>query len=878
MKKFSFILAAFAAALMTFSCNKAEKIVDAPEEDGYEYTFFIGETKATLNDATIAWESGDKVGIYAEGTTNKYGAVSVNPVKFNVYLDAPLTAGKTVNFYYPYSSSNSSKAANEVSLVIPASQTNGNMDAMPQAGIPYTVPADFASGANDVAMLHFCNLGSVIRFLVYSSDATYRTETVEKVIFDADHGLAGSFTFDLTAVDYNNASTLAISGCAAKSVVVTGAPAIGTNQSDAGVVDMVVAPGTYYGKITLFTSAAKYEYTLAEPQKLTFGRNKIKKIGLDLASANCVRVDPHPVGEVFVPATSIAAGDKILITSGNTGSIRVMGAQNSNNRTSVTCNVTDGKIVSTIDMFPMIVGAGTENASYFTLFDPTVPGYLYAASSGSNHLKTRTDSNVDSEWEITLDATGKATKFQATGSSNRKIMRYNDGNSVFSCYASGQQDVYVFKIDNATAITAVDQNIKYNVTSVEIPFSVANPSGATTATFGDNPGNCASNLAVNADKVTFDITANTGDAARTVVVNISNNGVTKAVNITQAAAPVKLVMGEISATVHENDIVFSWPALAHTAGYQISTDGGSTYGATQEGTSYTWSGLTALTSYTIYVKAIGDGTFTLDSDPASKQATTLAPTLGIPSDITWTRASKTVSWTDTNTGAGTYGTDYKYQYTIDNGATQVDVPAPGTSVVLTITESSVFKLRAVALTESNRTSAWSDALQCSVGMTAIYTANFEGSSEHRNSGSNSYSSNSYTVSGVAWTLRYADVVTSGTPLAGSANITARIAKNTTNSPSATTANILSGSTTIKRVTFLMKKNANTTTFTAQYSTDGGATWTDMTYVENTGVTNGYKADLDVTATDFRMKFSWSVSSSTGSNRDQQLDDIVVYAE
>lgn len=876
MKKFSFILAAFAAALMTFSCNKAEKIVDAPEEDGYEYTFFIGETKATLNDATIAWESGDKVGIYAEGTTNKYGAVSVNPVKFNVYLDAPLAAGGKVYCYYPYSGSNSSKASNAVSLTIPASQTLGDMDAMPQAGIPFTVPSDFASGANDVAMLHFCNLGSVVRFLVYSSDAAYRTETVEKIVFDADKGLAGAFTFDLTAVDYDNASTLAVSGCAAKSVVVTGAPAIGTNQSDAGVADMVIAPGTYYGKITLITDAARYEYTLAEPQKLTFGRNKIKKIGLDLASANCVRTDPHPVGEVFVPATSIAVGDKILITSGYTGSIRVMGSQSSNNRSSVAYNVTDGKIVSTIDMFPMIVGAGTENASYFTLYDLTVPGYLYTASSGSNYLRTQASSNVNSEWEIEIGDNGKATKFQATGSSNRQFLRFNP--SLFSCYASGQQDVYVFKLDNATAITAVDQNIKYNVTSVEIPFSVANPSGATTATFGDNPGNCASNLAVNADKVTFDITANTGDAARTVVVNISNNGVTKVVNITQAAAPVKLVMGEISATAHENDIVFSWAALAHTAGYQVSTDGGSTYGATQEGTSYTWSGLTALTSYTIYVKAIGDGTFTLDSDPASKQATTLAPTLGIPSDITWTRASKTVSWTDTNTGAGTYGTDYKYQYTIDNGATQVDVPAPGTSVVLTITESSVFKLRAVALNENNRTSVWSDALQCAVGMTAIYTANFEGSSEHRSSGNNSYTSTlHYTVGGVQWTLQYADAVTTGGPLNGNANIMARIAKKTTNSPSATTANILSGSTTIKRVTFLMKK-VTAVTFTAQYSTDGGATWTDMTYVENTGVEYGYKADLDVTATDFRMKFSWSVSSSTTGNRDQQLDDIVVYAE
>ena len=106
---------------------------------------------------------------------------------------------------------------------------------------------------------------------------------------------------------------------------------------------------------------------------------------------------------------------------------------------------------------------------------------------------------------------------------------------------------------------------------------------------------------------------------------------------------------------------------------------------------------------------------------------------------------------------------------------------------------------------------------------------------------------------------------------------ARIAQKTTNSPSATTANILSATKTIKKVTFLMKK-VTAATFAAQYSTDGGTTWTDMTYVENTGVEYGYKADIDVTATDFRMKFSWSVTSSTGSNRDQQLDDVVVYAE
>ncbi len=719
MKKYSYILAALAAALMTFSCNKAEKIVDAPEEDGYEYTFFIGETKATLNDATIAWESGDKVGIYAEGTTNRYGAISLNPTKFNVNLQAPLAAGGKVYFYYPYYNGNGSNAANAVSLTIPASQTLGDMDAMPQAGIPYTISSDFVSGNNDVAMLHFCNLGSVVRFLVYSSDAAYRTETVEKIVFDADKGLAGSFNFDLTAVDYDNASTLAVTGCAAKTVTVTGAPAVGTNQSDAGVADMVVAPGTYYGKITLITDAARYEYTLTEPQKLTFGRNKIKKIGLDLASANCVRTDPHPIGEVFVPATSIAVGDKILITSGYTGSVKVMGSQGGNNRAAVSYNITDGKIVSTIDMFPMIVGAGTENASYFTLYDLTVPGYLNAASSGSNYLRTQASSDVNSEWEIELDATGKATKFQATGSSfTRKIMRYNDGSNVFSCYSTGQKDVYVFKLDNATAITAVDQNIKYDVTSVEIPFSVANPSGATTATFGDNPGNCASNLAVNADKVTFDITANTGDAARTVVVNISNNGVTKAVNITQAAAPVKLVMSAISATPEQDEIAFTWPAVTNATGYKVSVDGGNTY-ADNSANSYTWSGLTPLTSYTIYVIAVGDGVFYSDSDPASFAATTAAPRLSAPTGLSWTQGTKTVTWTDTNTGAGVYGTDYKYVYTIDGGANQVEVTS-STSAVLTITESKTLKVKAVALTAAHRDSDWSAEQYCLIGSLITY--------------------------------------------------------------------------------------------------------------------------------------------------------------
>ncbi len=44
--------------------------------------------------------------------------------------------------------------------------------------------------------------------------------------------------------------------------------------------------------------------------------------------------------------------------------------------------------------------------------------------------------------------------------------------------------------------------------------------------------------------------------------------------------------------------------------------------------------------------------------------------------------------------------------------------------------------------------------------TPHYKADFEGETEHRTSGTNSYTSNTYTVSGVKWELKYADAVTS----------------------------------------------------------------------------------------------------------------------
>ena len=74
----------------------------------------------------------------------------------------------------------------------------------------------------------------------------------------------------------------------------------------------------------------------------------------------------------------------------------------------------------------------------------------------------------------------------------------------------------------------------------------------------------------------------------------------------------------------ETSLTFSWDAVANASGYQVSTDGGSTYGSTLTTTSYTWTGLSASTTKTLYVKALGDNSNYTHSDAATASGTTTA--------------------------------------------------------------------------------------------------------------------------------------------------------------------------------------------------------------------------------------------------------------
>lgn len=103
---------------------------------------------------------------------------------------------------------------------------------------------------------------------------------------------------------------------------------------------------------------------------------------------------------------------------------------------------------------------------------------------------------------------------------------------------------------------------------------------------------------------------------------------------------VKYVEGEVEVVPLEmttvscsnpapNSLIFTWAEVPGAVGYKVSLDGGLTYGDVQNETSYTWENLEPETEYTLYVKAIGNGVNTSDSDAVSCTAKTDAEPVGV---------------------------------------------------------------------------------------------------------------------------------------------------------------------------------------------------------------------------------------------------------
>ena len=144
--------------------------------------------------------------------------------------------------------------------------------------------------------------------------------------------------------------------------------------------------------------------------------------------------------------SKLAAGDSVIIAASEYEQA-MSTTQNDNNRgqASITKS-TSGDTLTTIavDVDKFILSAGSVSGT-FSFYDPTSTiGYLVAASSTKNYLRTQGTKDANGSWTISINSTSGVATITAQGSNTNNLMRYNSVNYLFSCYDSGQKTLCLY--------------------------------------------------------------------------------------------------------------------------------------------------------------------------------------------------------------------------------------------------------------------------------------------------------------------------------------------------------------------------------------------------------------------------------------------------
>lgn len=265
-------------------------------------------------------------------------------------------------------------------------------------------------------------------------------------------------------------------------------------------------------------------------------------------------------------STNLKVGDTVVIA--NTSAKQALSTkQNSNNRGAINVEITDGVLKGNEEVQELILEEGTKEGTF--AFN-TNNGYLYAASSKSNHLKTKDSIDDNASWKISIDSSN--TTITAQGNYTRNKIRYNPNNNspIFSCYEKGQNPVQLYKVDistfvvtfkDATSADYVSETHTYEgYDAVVEGQTIVEPTQPTKEGYtflGWYKEDTCENLF---DFATETITANTtlyagwvSDAATQYTVKFDGNGATNTMN---DVILVPEADEAVSYTLPENEFIF----------------------------------------------------------------------------------------------------------------------------------------------------------------------------------------------------------------------------------------------------------------------------------------------------------------------------------
>lgn len=603
----------------------------------------------------------------------------------------------------------------------------------------------------------------------------------------------------------------------------------------------------------------------------------------------------------LVTSTSdLVAGEKYLIGSAQTGTTLLLSDQATNNRPQATGSATT-ITSSTVTVTPATTSGETSKpyeltlggtSGAWTLTDVANSINLQATSSSANYLKSGSGT-----WTITF--TSNAAVITCTNGGSRNIIRYNSGSTLFSCYASGQAAVYLYR---KTFKVTYDGN---GSTSGTVPTDATTYFSGVTVTTKTNSGTLAkagfsfSGWNTKADGSGTDYTAGSGTFAismdtvlyakwtaaggKTITYNGNGNtGGTAPIDTpyTSGATVTVLGAGSLAKTGHT---FTGWNSKADSSGVNFAV--AATFSIVKDTTLYAkWK----INNYTVSFDANGGtGSPSVASVNGNYNSSVTLASIG-------TLAKTGYAFDGWNTATDGSGTDYAAASSYTVPASNVTLYAKWTANNYTVTF------------DGNGSTGGSTATQ-----TIAYTASAA-------LNANGYTKTGYSFDGWATTaggsVAYADGATytmglgnvtlfakwsvyvgpcqtdnfdasygnwtlgSGTYNNSGAGYTGNgVGFNSTNDDIITT-NAISGSSSIS---FIASASSGTANFTmkVQYSTSSSGSWTDISTISANGSNTG---DVTTTWNTFNIAISPSGTyylrflMSARSGGSCYLDDVDVF--
>ncbi|MBR5592734.1 MAG: chitobiase/beta-hexosaminidase C-terminal domain-containing protein [Bacteroidaceae bacterium] len=233
----------------------------------------------------------------------------------------------------------------------------------------------------------------------------------------------------------------------------------------------------------------------------------------------------------------LAVGDQIVIVATNYD-YALSTTQNGNNRGSVEVEKIDDVVSWSSDVQVITLENGATDGTYaFNVGD----GYLYAASSSSNHLKTQSAVDAKASWTVEITDAGVATI--KAGEVTRNWLRFNNSNSpkIFSCYGSGQTDVSIYKVDVSTVADYVLNVTEAGWATMYLGYNVIIPEDVNCYVIGEIdgavvnlnqvedvlPANTAVIVEAAKGEYTFEVTEETSTVENVMEGTLKNEYITK---------------------------------------------------------------------------------------------------------------------------------------------------------------------------------------------------------------------------------------------------------------------------------------------------------------------------------------------------------------